>query len=88
MEFQLSGENFDKMGSEIVGVLATENGDPLHNRDSVNEAILVHEISRTKTTLLLAATMENHYSFPYYLGGILSADRETVYWENNTRPLP
>jgi hypothetical protein len=43
--------------------------------------------SRTDNEITFAAG-EAAEHVPLYLGAILSADRSTVYWVNNTRPLP
>lgn len=85
--FTLRGEGFSHLPSDAYGLLSNTNDDPMH-WGGVSDAARftpVHVINDT--------TME--VNFPYgglgydvYLGVIISQDKQTVYWTNNTRPLP
>lgn len=87
-DYELRGANFNQIPMDAVGVLASNNDLPLENRD-VPQAILLFDIvSRTDTEMLMRQRTTISHGVDNYLGAILSADRQTVYWVNETRPLP
>lgn len=85
--FEVIGENFDVLPNDIIGLPSTNNNDPLLYRDSQATSIVCSVAEKSNNRMLLNAVDEAEHS-PAYLGALLSADRETVYWTNNTKPLP
>lgn len=45
-------------------------------------------ITKDDTVIMFKVRETVSHSTPRYLGMIVSADRGTVYWVNETRPLP
>lgn len=74
--------------NNAVGILATNNDNPLEYKDQVFEGWLFKLDERTKNTMVLSQVRPGPHDFPSYLGAILSPDRTEVYWVNNSRPLP
>ncbi len=71
-----------------VGVLATDNNDPLQYKGTTSRYLL-YDIHIDSDTLMTAAP-ESALSLTagLYLGGITSADGSVVYWVNDRKPLP
>lgn len=84
----LRGFNFGLIPSDAIGVLSDDNERPLMNRNTqrASDMVAVGQINGYMMTLTQAE--EHTHANRMYLGAILSADRQTVYWENTTRPLP
>ena len=88
MPFELTGRGFSGIPDDAVGVWSDDNGNPLVYRDSnlpYNRSVIVAKDDRQIT---LQYTETHQASVPRDLGAIVSADRQTVYWVNETRPLP
>lgn len=87
-DFGLRGFNFALIPSDAIGVLSDDNDRPLMNRNSqrASDMVSVAQLDGMRMTLTQAG--EHTHANRMYLGAILSADRQTVYWENTTRPLP
>lgn len=86
--FVLKGSNFDKLPADAVGVIANDNDRPLYFVGTATDTQTFEIVSKTATTLEVAQVTTSSHSLPIYLGAIVSADRETIYWVNNTKPLP
>lgn len=71
-----------------MGVLSTSNDNPLEARDTVIGEYLFDVTSVVGDTAVLTCRQANRHGVANYLGAILSADRNVVIWQNNTRPLP
>lgn len=81
----LSGLNFDLIPNDAVGIVALDNNNPLYYQHAVAQYTFPI-VRKTDTEIELSnSTTMNHDS---YLGAIVSSDRETVFWVNETRPLP
>lgn len=81
----LSGLNFDLIPSDAVGIVAIENDYPLYYQHAVAQySFSIVRKTDTEIELSNSTTMNNNS----YLGAIVSSDRETVFWVNETRPLP
>lgn len=78
----------DLVPADAIVVFSEDNGDPLKNRYTSDQWWLgrIASVSESLITTTQAATHE--VSQRFYLGAIVSSDRETIYWVNNTRPLP
>lgn len=57
-------------------------------RDDAEEFLVLNITSKTPSEMTLTTGVSHNYTVPRYLGAILSNDRTTVYWVNNTAPLP
>lgn len=87
-DFMLGGFNFELIPSDAIGVLSDDNDRPLMNRNTQRPSVMA-SINQIGTYLMTLTQAEEHaHTNRMYLGAILSADRQTVYWENTTRPLP
>ena len=87
-EFMLRGCNFGLIPSDAIGVLSNDNDRPLMNRNTQRASDMVSVGQIGGYRMLLQQAEEHTHANRMYLGAILSADRQTVYWENTTRPLP
>ena len=85
--YVLRGEGFDAIPSDAIGVWSLDNDNPLAQRGTSNVEGIFDIVSKTDTEMTLAVRSPNPHNSPSYLGAILSPDRETIYWMNNTRPL-
>lgn len=87
-DFVLTGENFDEIPANALGVYSSDNDDPLQHRYD-REANRVFRIAeQSETSLTLTPQASSIPSVPVYLGAIVSQDGATVYWINNSKPLP
>lgn len=84
----LKGENFDMIPADAVGVMSRLNDEPLENLNSSVRAFLYRIDASTKKEMTLVQESEQALSANTYLGAIVSNDRQTVYWVNETKPLP
>ena len=86
--FVLEGIHFSQIPSDAVGVLARDNSEPLWNRYEQADTLLYGIVVEDDGNLRAIAKQTAYHPYPCYLGAILSADRQTIYWVNNTQPLP
>lgn len=85
---ELTGYNFDVLPQGVLAFLANSNDDPTRNLGSTSNSFIMDiEVTSVNTATATARSTGAHSS-PYYIGVIASADGSTVYWVNNTRPLP
>lgn len=84
----LNGVNFDLIPSNAVGIVASDNNNPLQNRDAESGDRLYSIVEKTSNTMRMVLRATSSHVLNVYLGAIVSSDRETVYWVNNTKPLP
>lgn len=86
--YVLRGEYFDQIPSNAVGIKSYKNEDPLMYLHTVNAAIEYKIREMTDSTITLRVrNPEFVQTEPSYLGVIVSSDRNTIYWVNNSRPL-
>lgn len=71
-----------------VGVMSHLNNDPLVSRYVTNVLYLYHVVSVSENEIIMEPNVVAARALDFYLGGILSADRQNLYWVNNTSPLP
>lgn len=88
MDVDLHGRGFRFLPSDAIGVYSTRNGEPLYNRYSENLANIGNVVIDTGAKMSVVMDKVHSYGSAHYLGGIVSRDRETVYWVNETAPLP
>lgn len=87
-DFTLVGLNFSLIPADAVAILSGRNDAPDFQRFSTSNSWLGAVNVIDDTHLEVLQDMERPHSTPVYLGMIVSNDRQTVYWVNNTRPLP
>lgn len=86
--FTVRGEYLDIIPSNAIGILSTDNNNPLQHRDSVSDVIVIPLANQTERSLEFEQELEHTLTQSSYLGAILSNDRQEVYWVNESRPLP
>lgn len=87
-EYVLSGVNFHYIPEDAVGIIAFDNDAPLANIDAQPAFWLFDIGEKTDTRMTMHQRETSTHGDANYLGAIVSADRQTVYWVNETRPLP
>lgn len=87
-DFTLSGVNFSLIPQDAVGILSGNNEAPELQRYSQSSTWLTTIEVLDDTHLLATQDSARPHSTPVYLGMIVSADRQTVFWINHTAPLP
>lgn len=83
----LTGSGFGRIPSDALGLLAYDNDNPLR---FINDSEGVHLYgieSQTETEISLRMVTQTALSLDNYLGAIVSADRQTIYWVNESEPL-
>ena len=86
--YDLTGKGFPGIPDDAVGVLAYDNNNPEQYKTTQSNYNLYKITAKTKETLNLEQVEVAPHSQPNYLGCIVSADRQTTYWVNDTKPLP
>lgn len=88
MAVTLRGENFDLLPEGCIAMTSYLNSNPLVNRyeTGARHRLAVNVVN--KNEIQLTQSNEYYHSIQTYVGAIMSADRETVYWVNETAPLP
>lgn len=74
--------------SNALGVIALQNDAPDVYKDTDRQDWLFDIVEKTSTTMTLRQKVDAGHEVVTYLGAIVSADRQTTYWVNNTKPLP
>lgn len=85
--YTLRGEGFDTLPSDTIAVPSPFNVTPLANLDSDDPNVIMTIESRTPTEIVFAAAEAVQHNAAY-IGGIVSNDRQVVYWVNDSQPLP
>lgn len=84
----LEGKGFSLIPNDAVGIYANNNDAPLQYRYSTNPDAIYRIVNRTATTLEFAADAPSETHGANYIGAIVSPTRETIYWINDSKPLP
>lgn len=84
----LNGFGFELIPGDAIGILSSSNDDPKENLDTQDNYMLYDIISQTQNKIVLKEKVSASADEDSYLGCIVSPDRQTVYWENTTKPLP
>lgn len=87
-DVSLKGLNFDIIPRNALGVYAVDNDNPLQYRYTNQDYVLFDIDTQSETEMLLTPRVRTAHSTATYLGCIVSADRQTLYWVNETRPIP
>ena len=88
MDVELRGLGFVHIPQDAIGVYSANNESPLETRYSTNARNLGNVSIVDNNTMSVIMKAPHEYGTSHYLGGIVSKDRETVYWVNETAPLP
>ena len=88
MNTSLRGVGFNNIPTDAVGIVAIDNSLPLQYRTTESPRLLLTIAEKSDTRVLMTQDEEQSHSLSSYLGAIVSADRRTVYWVNDTSPLP
>lgn len=87
-DFILEGVNFSMVPSNAIGLIATDNNNPLELIEATSPAVILSVGQNTDTAMSLLNDSSHTLNEPSYLGAIVSNDRQVVYWVNQSRPLP
>lgn len=83
--FEIRGDRFTNLPSDAIAYLSDRNNNPEHFfREYPSRYVELSVIDNQNAI----ATGVAQYAIPVYLGVICSRDRQTIYWVNETRPLP
>lgn len=87
-QYRIDGFGFNNIPTNAVGIFSADNNLPLYYiNTSTSEWLFDIEVINDNV-LIATCRMPNTHSTPNYLGGIVSEDRQTIYWINSTKPLP
>lgn len=84
----LKGHGFENIPTHALGIVSTRNTEPLINIRSTSAAEIIPIKTKTPTEITLGQESVHTHGSSTYLGAIVSQDRETIYWVNDTAPLP
>lgn len=73
---------------DALGIMAVSNNYPKEFLSSSERTQLFGISSRSANSIILSQIVTSSHAVNTYLGAIVSADRRTVYWVNDTKPLP
>lgn len=84
----LTGRGLLLIPDDAVGVLAISNNNPLQFRTAADAAFTFHVGNHSDVLIEMVADAQMSHGSNIYLGGIVSANRQEIYWVNETQPLP
>lgn len=82
------GRGFNLIPMDAVGIFANSNPAPLEFIETSSPDLLFDISEKTNTRMVLVSRSPIAHVKDSFLGGIVSNDRQTVFWTNDTRPLP
>lgn len=85
--FRLQGSGFLSIPQDAVGLFAYQNDKPLQFIDAVQDTYLLDVNVISDTEMEVTGRIET-FHYANYLGGIVSNDRQIVFWTNNSMPIP
>ena len=87
-EYKLAGGGFDTIPAGSIGIVSGVNNNPLQNLHDLTEN-RIYDISEiSDNSAVLVQRVAYQYGSTTYLGASVSPDRQTIYWINDTKPLP
>lgn len=87
-DYILSGSGFLDIPLDAKGILAYDNEQPLQHISSDDPIRLFSVRYKTNYQIILSPDVLIVHNANTYLGAIVSNDRQTIYWVNNSNPLP
>lgn len=85
---ELRGTGFSLIPSNAVAIISESNDYPMGYQHTSNQKYIFPITVIDSQTAVVEYQNALHFDNPIYVGGIVSEDRETIYWVNETRPLP
>lgn len=82
------GKRFSLIPVDALAFGAVDNENPLSYRNTTNTSMLFDIRVIDDEHMVVTPQREITHALANYLGGIVSNDRETLYWVNKTKPLP
>lgn len=84
---QLAGNGMTLIPSDAIVLFSSSNDAPLvwRYRQGAEYYAPINIVNDEEVQF---ESIEVQYAVPIYASAIVSEDRQTVYWINNTRPLP
>lgn len=68
-------------------MFAADNDNPTQFKDTEDTNLMFTISVVSDRELIATAVYATTHTIPNYLGCIVSEDRQTIYWVNNTKPL-
>lgn len=87
-EYTLRGAGFSSIPEDAVGLYSSDNANPLERLNTDSQSLLFSVVVDDDTTLRAICMQPSKHYRDNYLGAIVSADRQHVYWVNDAEPLP
>lgn len=87
LRFELIGRGFHNVPNEAIAIAAIDNDNPLELLNNTSAWNIMSIVEREENSLKFESTIETT-NVQHYLGAIVSPDRQTIYWVNNSKPLP
>lgn len=86
--YELTGSGFLSIPQGAVGILALDNDEPMHHRNSMvpGQLFNINVVSDSLAYAVCSVSLAR--SVATYLGGIVTENRQVDVWVNNTKPLP
>lgn len=84
----MSGGGFDTIPEGSIGIISGNNNNPLENLNNQTENRIYNVTVLGDDSAVLVQRVAYQYGSATYLGAIVSPDRQTIYWINDTKPLP
>lgn len=78
----------DIVPENAIAVFSGVNDNPLVNRYATDRWVLGEVATVSETRITTTQSDPHDVASAFYLGALVSPDRETIYWVNNTAPLP
>lgn len=88
MEPVLQGRGFSEIPVDAIGIGAVSNDNPLQYVETTSRTVLMQVAEKNEFMIRMTQDAVHVHNTPVYIGALVSADRQTVYWVNESRPLP
>ena len=87
-DYTVEGIGFGVIPDTAIGIVADHKGKPLEYLDTELPQYIFDIVTKSDSEIFLRQRLTRYHSLNNYLGAIVSADRETIYWTNTADPLP
>ena len=86
--FNVRGKGFQLIPDDALGLFSNNNNVPLEHLDDNRNQYLYYIAERSANELSFLCGDPTTAHGANYLAAIVSNDRETIYWVNDSKPLP
>jgi hypothetical protein len=86
--YDVQGSGFLTLPDDVIVIISDDNDNPLKYLNDTRSLYRVGLVMRTNDHMLFEQDTTHGYSTSSYMGAIVSSDRRTVYWVNESKPLP